>query len=186
MSARYAGLPRAFNLSAAGYFLDFVLMPPAAGALFAFAIDATGGSIALAWCVAGVMLWQAFEYAIHRVLFHAFAPLARMHDIHHANPKGFVGVASWLTFVGFGATFGVIAVLAGVPAAAACVAGILLGYLFYCAIHIRMHHGDRARLWRYTRFMRELHAAHHRGGDGNFGVSSPLFDLIFRTYRPVR
>lgn len=54
-------------------------------------------------------------------------------------------------------------------------------------IHVRFHHHDAdARLSRYVAFMNRHHAGHHRGGRGNFGVSSPIWDFVFGTYRHSR
>lgn len=50
-------------------------------------------------------------------------------------------------------------------------------------LHDRYHHGDRTRFSRYVRFMERYHAGHHRGGETNFGVSSPLWDIVFGTRR---
>lgn len=95
--------------------------------------------------------------------------------MHHALPKDMIGVASWGTFAGFA----IIWLLLG----ASFTAGFMLGYLTYCTIHVRMHHGNKAHFWRYVAFMHHHHAGHHRGGKGNYGVTSPVWDYIFNTYR---
>jgi sterol desaturase/sphingolipid hydroxylase (fatty acid hydroxylase superfamily) len=158
---RHAGVWRAFDLSARGYFLDFALLPLAIGALVCFCGT---GPVGIA---AGFAAWTLAEYWIHRLIFHGHTPFEPMHQMHHALPKDtFAGFAAiWLLF---GASF--------------CT-GFMLGYLAYCAIHVRMHHGNRANFSRYVAFMFDHHAGHHRGGQGNFGVTSPIWDFVFRTFK---
>lgn len=166
---RHAGVWRAFDLSVWGYFLDFALAPIAiAGALIFSEFNLLG-------IVGGFVAWTFSEYWIHRLIFHGPTPFEPMHQAHHALPKDMIGIASWGTFAGFG----VVWLLLGLPFCA----GVMLGYLAYCAIHVRMHHGNRVNFSRYVAFMFRHHAGHHRGGQGNFGVSSPIWDFVFRTFK---
>lgn len=165
---RHAGLPRAFDLSAWSYFLDFALAPLAISGLLY--LDAAPTMFML-----GILAWTLAEYWIHRLVFHGPTRFEPMHQAHHALPKDMIGIASWGTFVGFGAVW--------ILFEASFTAGFVFGYLAYCTIHVRMHHGNRSRFSRYVNFMFEHHSGHHRGGQGNFGVSSPVWDFVFRTYR---
>jgi sterol desaturase/sphingolipid hydroxylase (fatty acid hydroxylase superfamily) len=168
---KHPGLWRAFDLSAWGYFLDFALVPVAVVLL-------VEDGISVAELVGGFVAWSFTEYWIHRLVFHGATPFEPMHQMHHALPKEMIGVASWGTFAGF-------AVIWFIFGSAFC-GGFMLGYLSYCAIHVRMHHGNRAQFSRYVSFMFDHHAGHHRGGSGNFGVSSPVWDFAFGTYQPKR
>jgi dihydroceramide fatty acyl 2-hydroxylase len=185
MPVNDAALPRAFALSRSGYYADFILAPFAAAGLIA---DYLSGGRPLrdlaVLLILGALAWQLAEYLIHRFAFHG--PLARLHDVHHRRPAAYVGVASWGTFLSFGAAWLALVVAFGASIADAVAAGVLGGYLFYITIHDRMHHGDRAKFGRYIAYMFALHGGHHRGGHWNFGVSSPLFDFVFRTYRAPR
>lgn len=174
---RHERLSPAFDLTPTWYFLDFALVPLAIVFLL-FCMPAPFSAEALAMMAAGFFVWTLAEYWIHRLVFHGPTRFAPMHQVHHELPKDMVGVASWGTFAGFG----VIAMLFG---GAICI-GFMLGYLAYCAIHVRMHHGDRTRFGRYVAFMFAHHAGHHRGGQGNYGVSSPVWDVVFRSYRTLR
>jgi len=59
-------------------------------------------------------------------------------------------------------------------------AGMTLGYLAYDGTHYAVHHfKQRTRLGRYVRRHHMMH--HHADNSGGFGVSSPLWDVIFRT-----
>ena len=37
--------------------------------------------------LAGVVLWTALEYALHRFVLHGLEPFARWHSEHHRRPK---------------------------------------------------------------------------------------------------
>lgn len=136
---------------------------------------------------AGVIAWSLAEYWIHRLAFHGDTSFEPMHQMHHALPKDMIGVASWATFVAFSGIWLIAETFAGAALGSAFTAGVMAGYFFYCAIHVRFHHHrPGAKLSRYVAFMNAHHVAHHRGGKGNFGVSSPIWDFVFGTYRPSR
>lgn len=167
MQDRHQGLSPAFDLSRGAYFLDFALVPLAVTALLA-TCELAPGALLL-----GCAAWTLAEYWIHRLLFHGHTPFEPMHQVHHALPKDMIGVASWGTF----AAFALVWWLCG----AMFCAGVMLGYLAYCLVHVRIHHGDRTRFGRYLARMADHHVTHHRGGRSNFGVTSPLWDVVFGT-----
>lgn len=188
MPNRHAGLPRAFDLGVAGYFLDFALVPIAIVCLMAISgssDDLSDRAIFIA-TLAGILAWSLAEYWIHRVVFHGPTSFEPMHQMHHALPKDMIGLASWATFVGFSGIWLIAQVFAGTAIGSAITAGFMFGYLFYCTIHISMHHRGAFGFGRYGAMMLRLHAGHHRGGKGNFGVSSPIWDFVFRTYQPQK
>lgn len=182
------GLSPAFDLAPWSYFLDFGLVPVAALALLVIAwraaLGVAAGSIAVAL---GIVVWSLAEYWIHRLVFHGPTVMEPMHQLHHRLPKDLIGVASWGTFAGFAVIWALIAIVAGPAIGAAVTVGVMLGYLFYCCIHVRFHHHPAGtNLSTYVAFMNAHHIAHHRGARGNFGVSTPLWDLVFGTYLPQR
>ena len=71
---------------------------------------------------------------------------------------------------------------AGGISALPLVAGFLHGYLLYDTVHHTIHRGaNRSRI---VRWLRKHHMQHHYATpDKRFGVSSPLWDLVFRTSR---
>lgn len=176
-------LPRAFDLARWSYCLDFVLMPPLTGLLLllAFRLDLEVGWL-FGLVAAGMVGWTFAEYWIHRALFHG--PLAPMHDEHHRRPKDFIGIASWGTVASFAAAWLILAGALGAAMASATTAGLITGHLVYCSLHLAMHHFGARGFGRYGAMMRRLHDGHHRGGRGNFGVTSPLWDVVFGTFRP--
>ncbi|WP_375413105.1 sterol desaturase family protein [uncultured Bradyrhizobium sp.] len=182
--SRHEGLPAAFDLSRSGYFLDFALVPFAELALIATALwRGLHPAGLVAALLTGAVVWSFAEYWIHRLVFHGPTAFEPMHQMHHALPKDLIGVASLGTFGGFAGIWLIAYILVGGSLCSAATAGFMSGYLFYCAIHVGMHHFEARGFGRYGAMMRRLHAAHHRGGKGNFGVSSPVWDIVFRTYR---
>ena len=65
-------------------------------------------------------------------------------------------------------------------------AGVLLGYLAYDCMHYAIHHGALPR-GGLLALIRSAHLEHHfRRPDANFGISSPLVDLLLRTGVPAK
>ena len=81
-----------------------------------------------------------------------------------------MGIVAWLIFR---AIFG----NAAIPA----FAGLLVGYLIYDTTHFVLHH--RSVPTAFGKMIKRSHMRHHfMEPDENYGVSSPLWDIIFRTY----
>jgi len=171
-------LPRAFDLSSLSYFLDFLLVPLAIAALLGIS------GIRIIPVASGVLAWTLAEYWIHRLVFHGPTRFAPMHEMHHRLPKDWIGAASWLTLPAFASVFGLLDLVMSQVDAASATAGLMAGYLAYCAVHIRIHHGSPGRFSAPMAHLYRLHAGHHRGGRANYGVTSPLWDIVFRTYNP--
>ncbi len=144
--------------------------------------------------VTGVLSWGLLEYGLHRFVFHYDARTAlgkklvyAAHLAHHEDPRATNRIFSSLMFSAPVAAIYV--VLARVAtgswrAASFLFAGLALGYFYYEWLHFRAHH-RRARLPMF-RYLRKYHLLHHyRTPEIRFGVTSPLFDVIFGTFRPV-
>jgi sterol desaturase/sphingolipid hydroxylase (fatty acid hydroxylase superfamily) len=143
--------------------------------------------------VAGVLLWTLLEYVLHSRGFHAQPRSPRMgavqvsHQAHHADPKDPTKI---VTRLAFSAPIAIIVfvlawvVLRGVKPAALLIAGALVGYLAYEVIHYWIHVGRRTR-W-LLRPLVKHHLYHHYKDDTRcYGVTTPLWDWVFRTSRPV-
>lgn len=158
-------------MSRSAYYTDFVAMPLLALVLIAFG-RATFAGIAL-----GLAVWSLAEYVIHRHLFHALPLFRDAHDLHHAKPHARTGVTSWHSMVVF--------MVLALVLSAGVLAGIALGYLAYITAHHAVHHwtiGPRHPLYG----LKMRHTMHHRGIEANFGVTTTLWDRVFRTYRERR
>jgi dihydroceramide fatty acyl 2-hydroxylase len=170
--------------------MPFVFWLPILG--FFIHASFTGGLAAPAVFVAivgGVLTWSLTEYVLHRWVFHFMTPTYAgrrfyfvLHGVHHdfqldttrlVMPLGVsipMGVAVyWLLrlplgpvwidpiFVGFG-----------------------IGYLAYDGIHYATHHFRMTS--RIGGWLKRYHMVHHNTGENaRWGVSSPLWDLVFGT-----
>ncbi|HTG94655.1 MAG TPA: sterol desaturase family protein [Pyrinomonadaceae bacterium] len=143
----------------------------------------------------GILSWIFIEYGLHRFIFHysARSSLGRKlvyaaHLSHHENPKapskflpGFVlsapvATAYWLLlYLASGSAHFATYLLIGVG----------VGYITYQLLHFQAHHlRPRLRVFRYLQTYHMLH--HYRTPELRFGVTSPLIDLVFGTFRPLR
>jgi len=136
----------------------------------------------------GFFLFTLFEYLMHRYLFHLPATNPKrekfvytMHGVHHDYPKDKSRLAmpplvslilATLFFIIFRGLMG--------DYSFGFLAGFLMGYTVYLAIHYSIHAfrvpGNFLKtLWHH-------HSIHHyREPDRAFGVSSPLWDIVFGT-----
>ena len=143
----------------------------------------------------GLLSWELLEYVLHRFVFHLDARresfrqlIYYAHLSHHDNPKAADKLFASLSLSVPIATayFLSVWVLAGKWESAVYLwSGLVAGYLFYEWLHYQAHHGrPRVAMFRYLKTYHLLH--HHATPDLRFGVSSPVFDYLFGTYRPAR
>lgn len=152
--------------------------------------------------LSGVLLWSLIEYALHRFGLHLpqhsrswRVAYFLVHGHHHAQPRdaerlvatlpqsalllalvyGLASLASAL--VGLDRTYGSAPV-------AALIAGTTIGYLLYEAAHYAIHHA-RSRNG-LLRVIARHHLAHHADPTSRYGISTPLWDHVFRTLPRLR
>ena len=143
----------------------------------------------------GLLGFTLLEYVLHRFVLHRPVGPARAsriaaflrHGYHHAYPsdKGRLVLPPLVT-IPFAVAIAVPAVLL-LPfgEAAAAFAGTAAGYVTYDSTHWWLHHARPK--WRVGRFLKRYHLLHHHHpSTGRFGVSTPLWDLVFGTYAPTR
>lgn len=141
------------------------------------------------YAVFGLAFWTFTEYSLHRFVFHYHPKSAwggkihwMFHGVHHdypSDPLRLVMVPSVslpLASLFFLLFWWVLGLAAALP----FTAGFLAGYLFYDITHYAVHHFPvKGRVFGT---LRELHMRHHfQDPERGFGVSSPLWDLVFGT-----
>lgn len=140
----------------------------------------------------GLGSWTLFEYVMHRFIFHYDARsrlgrkfLYHAHVSHHENPVAKSGLSSSLILgLPIGAAYWQLAWAAtGSKVAASWLfIGLAAGFFSYKWVHFQCHHRrSRSRLLRYLRHYHLLH--HYKTPALRFGVTSPLFDLVFGTFK---
>jgi 4-hydroxysphinganine ceramide fatty acyl 2-hydroxylase len=138
----------------------------------------------------GLFIWTFVEYIMHRFVFHYAPPdkpwAQRMHFIFHGvhhdypsdakrlvlPPSVSIPLATGFYFL-FKAILPVNYVFAFFP-------GFILGYLFYDMTHYAIHHFNfKGNIWKKIKQHHMLH--HYQDADKGYGVSSPLWDKVFRS-----
>jgi sterol desaturase/sphingolipid hydroxylase (fatty acid hydroxylase superfamily) len=145
----------------------------------------------------GLFLWTLTEYTLHRFVFH-FRPRAPwqerltflFHGVHHAQPKMKTRlvmpppVSIPLALLFYAIFYLIMGVALKTPYwIPPTFAGFITGYLIYDMTHYATHHW--AMRSGYLKFLKRYHMQHHyKTPDKRFGVSSPLWDMVFGT-RPA-
>jgi sterol desaturase/sphingolipid hydroxylase (fatty acid hydroxylase superfamily) len=143
----------------------------------------------------GLGVWTLVEYAMHRFVFHVpvedppawlYRLVYLFHGIHHIQPwdktRLVMPPAVSLPLAAF--FYGLFAIVCAALEAPTWLlptfAGFLLGYVVYDLLHYATHHLPmRSRIGRYLKRNHLLH--HHETPDHRYGVTSPLWDLVFGT-----
>lgn len=138
---------------------------------------------------AGAAGWSLTEYALHRGLGHKPRlknPFTREHIRHHAKVDYFAKTSKKvLMALGAGSLMYVGALpFLGPIGSGAFVLGFIGSYAAYEIVHRRIHtHGPQGP---YSRFVRKHHFHHHfENPKTNYGVTTPIWDLVFGSYEPT-
>jgi dihydroceramide fatty acyl 2-hydroxylase len=139
--------------------------------------------------VSAVFAWTLAEYILHRFVFHWVNDTAWgkrihfvLHGVHHDFPNDKDRLVMPLgASIPLGLAFyALFRILLGPVMCDPFFAGFVSGYLCYDGVHYAVHHfNHRTWLGRYIKRHHMLH--HHADHDGGFGVSTPLWDFVFRT-----
>ena len=139
------------------------------------------------WFFLGVFGWTFMEYGMHHWNGHLSKgklTFSREHLAHHSQ---FDYKSPWKTQIRMALPILTMVFLggwlvAGLAGGVAFTAGLGLAYLGYGRLHNMCH--DSAPRTAFGRWARRHHFYHHfTDAKYNHGVTSPLWDLVFRTYR---
>jgi sterol desaturase/sphingolipid hydroxylase (fatty acid hydroxylase superfamily) len=139
--------------------------------------------------VLGLIVWTISEYLLHRFLFHfpAKSPLGKrisfmFHGVHHDYPNDSKRLVmppsasiplAVIFYIIFNLVLGEVDVLPFFT-------GFIIGYLFYDISHYAIHHFNMHN--KFWLRIKNHHMRHHYHDAGKgYGVSSPFWDVIFRT-----
>ena len=142
----------------------------------------------------GIVVWTLTEYVMHRYVFH-YEPRGKflqrvwflIHGVHHEQPQcktrlvmpPILSIPLALGFYAF-FYFAVGMALARPHWVAPLYAGFVTGYLLYDMLHYAEHHLPMNQ--GALKYLKRYHLLHHfKTPDDRFGVSSPLWDVIFGT-----
>jgi sterol desaturase/sphingolipid hydroxylase (fatty acid hydroxylase superfamily) len=142
----------------------------------------------------GLASWTLAEYLLHRFVFH-FEPDTRwgrrlhfiIHGVHHEYPHDPMrlvmppSVSVPLAIL----VFLLFRLLLGPEWSLPFFAGFLVGYLIYDMTHYHIHHHRSDN--RLSLALRRYHYRHHfQQSDRGYGVTSSVWDRVFRTVPVLR
>lgn len=137
----------------------------------------------------GLFLWSLTEYILHRFVFHfpAKSNLGKrfiflFHGLHHDDPNDptrlVMPPAPAVIYVFFLYQFYNLFIPAQYMST--FMAFFMIGYLCYDYIHYATHHFKMNN--KVGRYLKKWHLVHHHAHEASkYGVSSPLWDYVFRT-----
>ncbi len=158
------------------YYLDMWLAPLLAATIIGEATASGASWEWFGWCIFGVILFSFVEYWVHRSLLHRWFYHGQ-HERHHTHPEEKVIFPWWYTPAIFAGFFVVLPLHV--------FAGFVLGYCWFLYWHHALH------FWRldrhpWVRAYASWHNLHHAGLPVNYGITTPMWDFIFRTYQTAR
>lgn len=163
--------------------LGSLLIDVLVGATLVWAgLDRTGwhAGMALMAFGTGLLLFSWVEYGFHRWLMHGRVPLLGPgHRKHHENPSGHDSMPFFLPPMILAVLVGLFGLLMPPGEALLLAGGLACGYAAYglshAVIHVRRFRHPVGRHWAAT------HHVHHHHPHANFGVTTPLWDILLRT-----
>jgi sterol desaturase/sphingolipid hydroxylase (fatty acid hydroxylase superfamily) len=169
----------------------FAVFVPIAALAVAHAIHVgSHPAAAAAHVLLGALGFSLFEYVIHRFMFHRAFPETRegqiakflTHGYHHVYPSDPTRlVMPPIISLPLGTVVAGVLVFAFGTAGYSVFAGVALGYVAYDSMHYVLHHTRRQR--GVIGWLRRYHLLHHFDHHvARFGVTTPLWDLVFGTF----
>jgi len=168
----------------------YIFVPVIAYCVYRFTQTDLGLLLFVELFALGLFVWTLTEYIMHRFVFHyepADKPWAQrihfiFHGVHHDYPSDAkrlvlppsvsIPLATGFYFL-FNAILPTNYIWGFFPA-------FILGYLFYDISHYAIHHFNfKGAVWKKIKQHHMLH--HYQDPAKGYGVSSPLWDKIFRS-----
>lgn len=173
------------TLTKVGYYKDFVVYPAALAALAMLGLVTTTAQGRLIWLavfLCGTALWTLIEYLLHRFVLHRLPYIRELHEAHHNDQMALIGTPTWLSaFAIVGIAFLPLSFIFDLTITVGLTSGLMLGYLWYISAHHVIHHWQ-SKPGTYGYRLKRRHMLHHHfDPSGNFGVTSGLWDKVFRT-----
>jgi sterol desaturase/sphingolipid hydroxylase (fatty acid hydroxylase superfamily) len=144
------------------------------------------------WFALGALSWTLLEYILHRWVLHwrpsgevSLELVKRLHLYHHDDPKDesqvcvpiFLSAPAWVTI------FGAILIFGGNPGKGILfTCGLALMSVVYDLAHFSAHYMKATN--GLLASLKKQHMLHHFSDHTRrFGVTSPIWDYVFRTHR---
>ena len=143
-------------------------------------LHAGGPLTALLAIALGLFAFSFVEYFFHRWMFHTRIPLFEQgHRMHHEQPLGYDSLPFFLPGAVLLILTGLCVLVIPTGFAYLMMGSVTFGYIAYGLSHFTIHH---------VRFKHPLlrrwagaHHVHHYHPESNFGVTTPLWDVLLGT-----
>ena len=171
-----------------------IYIPVVAYFFWQAAVEKLSLGLVILTTLVGIFIWTLAEYLLHRFVFHFPAKTPAIeritflfHGVHHTQPQEpsrlvMPPVVSLPMAALFYGLFNlVIGYFLRLPMVVGTVfAGFMIGYLTYDLTHYATHHfAMRSGVFKY---LKRYHMQHHyKTPNMRYGVSSPLWDMVFGT-----
>ncbi|HZP65595.1 MAG TPA: sterol desaturase family protein [Rudaea sp.] len=137
-------------------------------------------AFALATIAGGLLLFSLVEYCVHRFVFHGAPGLMEAgHRKHHEDPQGYDALPFFLPPLGMLGLALLLTEFMPTSVALLLAGSLAAGYAAYGLGHTAIHF-VRFRLSPLKRWS-AAHHIHHYHPDRNFGVTTPLWDILLGT-----
>lgn len=135
---------------------------------------------------AGLLVFSLIEYSFHRWLFHVGnSSMREGHDKHHDDPHGYDALPFFFPPIGMLLLAGLLDLFLPTSTALLLAGSTAAGYAAYGVAHTIIH-AIRFRTRAAVKWA-SSHHIHHHHPDCNFGVTTPLWDIVLGTrYVPAR
>jgi sterol desaturase/sphingolipid hydroxylase (fatty acid hydroxylase superfamily) len=128
----------------------------------------------------GLFAFSFIEYFFHRWMFHTRVPLFEQgHRTHHEQPLGYDSLPFFLPAVVLLTLAGLFVLIMPTGFALLMAGAITFGYITYGLSHFTIHHVRFKHPW--LRRWAGAHHIHHYHPDSNFGLTTPLWDVLLGT-----
>lgn len=143
--------------------------------------------------LSGLLVFTLIEYMMHRFMYHSGDDYLnektwqyKIHGVHHTFPRNEAGIAMPipLAYLLGSVFFGIFYLIMG-ETSWVFFPGFFLGYALYLMVHYLIHtRRPPNNVFHYLWIHHHLH--HHKLDNKAFGVSSPLWDVVFGTMPPKK
>ncbi len=139
-----------------------------------------GAASAVLAVLLGLFAFSFIEYFFHRWMFHTRVPLFEQgHRTHHEQPLGYDSLPFFLPAVVLLTLAGLFSLVMPTGFALLIAGAITFGYIIYGLSHFIIHHVRFKQPW--LRRWAGAHHVHHHHPETNFGLTTPLWDVLLRT-----
>jgi sterol desaturase/sphingolipid hydroxylase (fatty acid hydroxylase superfamily) len=130
--------------------------------------------------LSGLLVFSFIEYGFHRWLFHGSPQIMEQgHRKHHEQPNGYDALPFFLPPLGLLAIAGILVLILPTQFALLLSGSLAAGYAAYGLSHAAIHNlrfrNPLSKRWA------AIHHIHHYHPDKNFGVTTPLWDILLGT-----